>query len=122
MLFIKDVFDLPYWVLYIEIAVYSLLSFLIVYNFFKLLNAKSKLKKYKKSLAKIKKDHIDKLNDNDMLIITAFFSNDTVKEDSANLLKMKMTELRPIARDLKIKNWWNIRKEKLVTIIINTKK
>lgn len=128
-MFIQSLFNLPEWVLYVEIAVYSVIVvFGIIPRLFRLRrNFKKMGPAFPVYEVNDEYQHEDfELYDDEILIFNDFYANDPealkkatkeiIKDILAynDLLTKTVNELRPIARDLKVKNWWNIKKETLI--------
>lgn len=124
-MFIQRLFDLPEWVLYVEMVVYAaIIAFGIIPALFRLKRRFQEMGPAKQIFANITKE-------DQAEIVTSFFENDPdhvsqatknlIKEvlqmekaDSADLETMKVVELKELAKLYEIKNWWTLKKAELI--------
>lgn len=151
MWFIKDVFDLPMWVFYVELSVYICLGIFIIWRLVIIINSVHKqrmlialdgedddfdidyeytgleadfirnisLEELKEELG-IEDDVIENIpfapldDDHDVEIYYESLDESYKNE----LLRLKAVDLREIAKQYKVKNWWNMKKADLVEAIL----
>lgn len=147
MWFIKDVFDLPMWVFYVELSVYICLGIFIIWRFAIIINNVHKQRmlidldgedddfdidhtysdiEYKPSNCISLEELRKEIGIEDDVIENISFApldddHDVEIYDESyeiKLLRLKVVELREIAKQHKVKNWWNMKKLDLVDAIL----
>lgn len=144
MWFIKDVFDLPMWVFYVELSVYICLGIFIIWRLAIIINNVHKQRilialedeedfdidytysdiEYKPSNCISFEELRKEIGIEDDLIenvsYVPFDDYDDFDDEyyESELLCLKVVELREIAKQHKVKNWWNMKKVDLVDAIL----
>ena len=130
-MFIQRLFDLPEWVLYVEMVVYAtIIAFGIIPALFRLRKRFQQMGPAKHVWVTVDTEEIEKHRAE---VITNFYENDPahvsegtkklindilksvdIVEDNTDLETMKVVELKELAKLYEIKNWWTLKKAELI--------